>query len=157
METLISLTDDTTCLVIVQYPDFFGRVYDYITDKCPQLAPKTTHIIHEWIAQGYDPEKDIIPAVDAATKHGALRIHSFSYFSGYIRSQNERRSKAKPPERTQEEKDAIRAKNIRWHRDKGLTTTRVGLQDFDWLDEYDRRKEDERAGGRTDINSGVHQ
>jgi glycine dehydrogenase subunit 1 len=28
-ESLISLTDDNTCLVIVQYPDFFGRVYDY--------------------------------------------------------------------------------------------------------------------------------
>lgn len=28
-ESLISLTDDTTCLVIVQYPDFFGRIYDY--------------------------------------------------------------------------------------------------------------------------------
>jgi glycine dehydrogenase subunit 1 len=28
-ESLLSLTDDNTCLVIVQYPDFFGRVYDY--------------------------------------------------------------------------------------------------------------------------------
>src|SRR6185436_1016100 len=26
---LIDLVDDQTCLVIVQYPDFFGRVYDY--------------------------------------------------------------------------------------------------------------------------------
>jgi len=26
---LISLVDDNTCIVIVQYPDFFGRVYDY--------------------------------------------------------------------------------------------------------------------------------
>jgi glycine dehydrogenase subunit 1 len=26
---LIDLVDDKTCLVIVQYPDFFGRVYDY--------------------------------------------------------------------------------------------------------------------------------
>jgi glycine dehydrogenase subunit 1 len=28
-DSLISLTDDNTCLVIVQYPDFFGRVYDF--------------------------------------------------------------------------------------------------------------------------------
>ena len=28
-DSLIALTDDNTCLVIVQYPDFFGRVYDY--------------------------------------------------------------------------------------------------------------------------------
>ena len=28
-DSLLSLTDDNTCLVIVQYPDFFGRVYDY--------------------------------------------------------------------------------------------------------------------------------
>lgn len=28
-EGLISLIDQDTCLVIVQYPDFFGRVYDY--------------------------------------------------------------------------------------------------------------------------------
>ena len=26
---LANLVDDTTCLLIVQYPDFFGRVYDY--------------------------------------------------------------------------------------------------------------------------------
>jgi len=29
LESLTSLIDDTTSLVIVQYPDFFGRVYDY--------------------------------------------------------------------------------------------------------------------------------
>lgn len=28
-ESLISLTDNNTCLVVVQYPDFFGRLYDY--------------------------------------------------------------------------------------------------------------------------------
>jgi glycine dehydrogenase subunit 1 len=28
-DSLIALTDDNTCLLIVQYPDFFGRVYDY--------------------------------------------------------------------------------------------------------------------------------
>jgi glycine dehydrogenase subunit 1 len=28
-ETLASLVDDNTMLVIVQYPDFFGRIYDY--------------------------------------------------------------------------------------------------------------------------------
>jgi glycine dehydrogenase subunit 1 len=28
-ESLMALTDDNTCLVIVQYPDFFGRIYDY--------------------------------------------------------------------------------------------------------------------------------
>ncbi len=29
LDALTSLTDETTCLVIVQYPDFFGRIYDY--------------------------------------------------------------------------------------------------------------------------------
>jgi glycine dehydrogenase subunit 1 len=28
-ETLIPLIDETTCLVVVAYPDFFGRIYDY--------------------------------------------------------------------------------------------------------------------------------
>jgi glycine dehydrogenase subunit 1 len=28
-DELSDLVDDTTCLLIVQYPDFFGRVYDY--------------------------------------------------------------------------------------------------------------------------------
>src|SRR5512134_94175 len=28
-DELVSLTDDNTCLVLVQYPDFFGRVYHY--------------------------------------------------------------------------------------------------------------------------------
>ncbi|MDL1911815.1 aminomethyl-transferring glycine dehydrogenase subunit GcvPA [Chloroflexi bacterium CFX6] len=29
LESLASLTDENTCLLIVQYPDFFGRVHDY--------------------------------------------------------------------------------------------------------------------------------
>ncbi len=29
LDSLRSLTDENTCLLIVQYPDFFGRVYDY--------------------------------------------------------------------------------------------------------------------------------
>lgn len=29
LESLTSLTDENTCLLIVQYPDFFGRVHDY--------------------------------------------------------------------------------------------------------------------------------
>lgn len=29
IESLASLTDENTCLLIVQYPDFFGRVHDY--------------------------------------------------------------------------------------------------------------------------------
>jgi len=28
-DSLTSLTDENTCLLIVQYPDFFGRIYDY--------------------------------------------------------------------------------------------------------------------------------
>lgn len=28
-KTLLPYLDDTTCLVVVQYPDFFGRIYDY--------------------------------------------------------------------------------------------------------------------------------
>jgi glycine dehydrogenase subunit 1 len=30
-EGLIDLIDDKTCLVVVQYPDFFGRIFDYST------------------------------------------------------------------------------------------------------------------------------
>jgi glycine dehydrogenase subunit 1 len=31
LDSLISLIDENTALVIVQYPDFFGRIYDYTT------------------------------------------------------------------------------------------------------------------------------
>lgn len=117
----------------------FERIYTYITDnnKCPQLTPRNTQIIHEWIAQGYDTELDIIPAIDAATKHGGKSIHSFSYFSGYIRSLNGKRIKEahKPTEMPKEQLEAQRARVI-------AIKQRVGMYvpdaDFAWLDEYQK-------------------
>lgn len=69
----------------------FKTVYDYITDKCPQLAPKNTYVIHEWLANGYDAEKDVIPAVDESTKRGTTSIFSFNFFTHAIKQNNAKR------------------------------------------------------------------
>lgn len=119
----------------------FQTVYDYGVGKAPQLAPKNTMAIHEWIAAGYDPERDILPAINEACKRGSRTIQGWHYFTGFIRTLNEKRVKGakKQPEYTKEEKEALRAKNVAWHRQKGLTTTFVGLQDFDWLEGYEKK------------------
>lgn len=119
----------------------FERVFNHIVDLCPHLMPKNTYCIYEWLAAGYDPEKDIIPAVDYATRNGVRCIQAFSYFTGAIRKFHAKRLQQPPEqtiERSQEEKDAIRARNIRWHRERGITTTSVGIQDYQWLEHYEK-------------------
>lgn len=120
----------------------FERIYSYAAEKAPQLAARNTHVIHEWLASGYNVEKDIIPAIDKAIRGGARTIQSFSYFSGFIRSNNEKRLKdeIKPKEVSKQEKDELRAKNIRWHRDKGVSSTSIGPSDFRWLEQYEQKE-----------------
>lgn len=115
----------------------FQRIYEHTIEKAPQLAPRNTHVIHEWLVQGYDVEKDIIPAIDQATKNGAKAIHSFAYFSGYIRSNNEKRIKEelKPKELTVQEQEAARAKSV------ALMTRKYGHckpTDEIWLERYEQ-------------------
>ncbi len=113
----------------------FKRIYEYAIDKAPQLAPRNTHIIHEWLAKGYDAEKDIIPAIEQATKHGANAIHSFAYFSGYINKNHEKRIKEahKPIELTAEQRNAMRAKTIAIKQRAGIY---VPDSDLAWLQHY---------------------
>lgn len=118
----------------------FQRVYEYGILKAPQLAPRNTHCIHEWLSYGYDPEKDIIPAIDIATKAGSRTIQSWSYFTGLIRTMNDRRIKQenKPIQCTPAESEAKRAEKIRWFRDRGLTSTSIGPNDYAWLEQYEK-------------------
>lgn len=117
----------------------FGRIYKHIVEHAPQLATRNTQIIYEWIASGYDVEKDIVPAIDRCVKHGTKSIYSFGFFSGSIRSEHEKRIKEeiKPAEYTKEELDIARAKSLRWQLNKGIHTTTTGPQDFKWLEQFE--------------------
>ena len=117
----------------------FEKVYTFAIGKCPQLAPKNTHAIHEWLANGFDPDADIIPAIEHSTRHGARTIQSFNYFTGSIRATNERRIKeqARPVEQDPASKDASRAAKLRWIRDSGISSSFVSQSDFDWLRRYE--------------------
>jgi hypothetical protein len=129
----------------------FERIYSYIISRVPFLGAnaKNPSIITEWLASGYDTDKDIIPAVDFVCKRGVNTIKGFGWFTGAIRWQHQKRIEAqyKPKEKTQAEADAIRANNIRWHKDRGITSTKVGPQDFAWLEQYERKKENGLMNG----------
>jgi hypothetical protein len=101
----------------------FQLVYEHIIDKAPHLAAKNTHVIHEWLAKGYDPVKDIIPAIDHATKHGTVAIHSFAYFTGYIRVTNEKRIKAEVTAPKQPLSQQQRYDTFKWKQDRGMFLT----------------------------------
>lgn len=117
----------------------FQRIFTFTIDRCPQLAPKNTYAINEWLANGYDVEVDIIPAIDRATKQGGKSIQSFNYFTGSIRSTHERRIKeaAKPVLLNSGDKDAARAAKLRWIRDSGISSSFISQGDFDWLKRYE--------------------
>jgi hypothetical protein len=92
----------------------FELIFTYITDLCPQLATKNTYAINEWLKSGYNTEKDIIPAIDRATKRGTRSIYSFNFFTPQIRAGHEARIKeqSKPIEIPSAERDRIKAINI---------------------------------------------
>lgn len=85
----------------------FETVYRYATDKCPQLAPKNTFIVHEWIKTGYDPELDILPAIENACRKGTGTIMSFAYFDGFIRTQHEKRLKSESQAPIQHDRERL--------------------------------------------------
>lgn len=122
----------------------FQRVYERIIDKAPQLVPKNTQIIHEWIKQGYDVDKDILPAIDDKLKYLSKTIYSFAFFDAPIKQQHQRRLKEQntPKELAQSEKDANRAKSIAFRiRKMGQCCP----TDERWLNQY------EAQHGRVDI------
>jgi hypothetical protein len=111
----------------------FQRVYEHITwnKHCPQLAPKNTRAISEWIAAGYDTDKDIIPAINEALKHGGRTIFSFGYFTGFIRKKHEARIKedAQPKEVTPQRRAEVAA----WKRKRDMQYEK------DFLDQYEQQ------------------
>lgn len=116
----------------------FERVYTYITNLCPQLAAKNTFIIQEWLTK-YDTEKDIIPAIDIATKRGTNSIYSFNFFTAQIQKKNEARIKeqAQPKELPNPEKDARKAEKIRWLIEKNIASTALSQSDIEWFNKYE--------------------
>ncbi len=72
----------------------FQRIFDPIIMQAPQLAPKNTYCIHEWLAAGYDIDKDILPAIEEACKLGTRSIFSFSFFAGFIKRMHTKRLSA---------------------------------------------------------------
>lgn len=118
----------------------FQIIFDHGCKRVPQLMPKATYAVYEWIAEGYDPEKDVIPAIDSATEKTRQPIKSWSYFTGWIKKHHETRIKlaAQPKVQSQAEKDASKAKNIKWHQDRGISSLQVGPQDYEWLQRYEK-------------------
>lgn len=125
----------------------FKLIYEHGIDKAPQLAPKYNHTIHEWLQAGYDPEKDIIPAIDYCTKNGSKDIGSWARFTGAIKAFHARRLREEntPEEVTLEESDKKRADKLRWIRDNGLHLSGVTSQDFEWLEAYEKQKSPTRV------------
>lgn len=119
----------------------FERIYTLITDYAPQLAVKNTHVIHEWVAKGYDAEKDILPTIERLAKTGLKTVYSFNFFTCHIARANEKRIKEETTRiQPDEEKDAKRAEKIQWCIDKGLSTTALSKSDVEWLKQYKERK-----------------
>lgn len=120
----------------------FERIYTFIIDRAPQLAAKNTHAIREWMAKGYDPEKDIIPAIEWSCKRGTASIYSFNFFSGSILKTHEARIKEQntPKEVVSADKAAKRAEKIRWCIDRGLHSTAIGPADLAWLANYEKQE-----------------
>lgn len=103
-----------------------------------------------WIAQGCDMMLDVLPVMEEIMKKKST-ITTYSYFTNAVLAARDKRIvlKKKPAEqeKTQEEKDAARAQNIQWHKDRGIVSTRIGPQDYAWLDAYENKKapSEERA------------
>lgn len=116
----------------------FERIYGHITDLAPQLAPKNTYVIHEWLASGYDTEKDIIPAIDIACKKGTRTIQSFAFFTGFIkRKHTERLQQAAMPKPVDpEQQQALTAKVIAWKRQRGMF---IPSYDEELLNQYEAK------------------
>lgn len=110
----------------------------------PSLAFKDLSTIHMWLEEGADMVLDILPCMKELIKYKERRrqkIGSFSYFTKAIRTATDRRTivASKTAEKTKEEKEALRARNVKWHKVRNLTTTSVGLQDFRWLERYEKQ------------------
>lgn len=120
----------------------FERVYKHITEVCPRLGAtgRDPRIIYEWLAAGFDIEKDIIPAVNWLSKKSPDSVNNFYKFTGAIKAFHSKRIAidCKPRELTQAEKDAYKAKALRFMKDRGVQSTKVGPQDFEWLAQYEK-------------------
>lgn len=127
-------------------PCDIGSVIDFALEYNPNLAFSDLQTIHMWLNEGCDIELDILPIMREITerrsKQKADKISTFSYFTNSVRGARDKRiiapvAEARAKEPTQAERDAMKALNVKWHKLKGITTTRVGLQDFDWLKRYE--------------------
>lgn len=124
-----------------------GPVIDFALEYNPSLALRDISTIYMWLNEGCEIDKDILPIMREITEKRAKgrkdKITTFSYFTNSVRAARDKRliapianDKLKVP--SPEERDAHRAQNIRWHKDRGLTTARVGTQDYDWLERYEQ-------------------
>lgn len=115
-----------------------------LLDYNQALAMRDISTPYIWINSGCDIEQDIMPTIKEILKRrnpAQSKIATFSYFTNAVLSARDKRNSPvlNKKEPTKEESDAVRAANIRWHKDRNLTTTKVGRQDFEWLEKYDAR------------------
>jgi len=116
-------------------------VIDFALTYNPMLATRDLSTIFAWINYGCDIEKDILPTMKEIIKRrppAKPKISSFSYFSNAIYESFTKRTVVaeKTKEKTQEEMDALRAKNLQWKKDRGIMTSSHGAQDYAWLEQY---------------------
>ena len=113
-----------------------------LLDYNPLLATRDISTPYVWLNAGCDMEKDILTTIQEIIKRrnpSQPKISTFSYFTNAALSARDKRlspvlNKKEP---TQEERDAIRAKSLRWKKDKGIITASTGPQDFVWLAKYE--------------------
>lgn len=109
----------------------FEVIYKHITEKCDKLGASARNptIINDWIASGYDTEKDIIPAIDWLLKVSPpSSITSFYRFTGPIRKFHMRRiqEQSKPKELTAQERLSGLARTWAWTRQNNPDQYEVG-------------------------------
>lgn len=124
-------------------------VLNFALEYNPFLAMRDISTVHMWVNEGCDVEKDILATLKEVTERrhkmpNKDKISTFSYFSSMVRAARDKRlitsiftEKTKQP--TAEEKQLARLRNIKWHKQRGLTNTRVGLQDFAILETYEKQ------------------
>jgi uncharacterized protein YdaU (DUF1376 family) len=105
----------------------FQKVYEHGIGIFPQLAPKSTSAIHQWLDHGCDVDRDILPELDRCK---GRQVGSWGYFTNQITQAKATREGAlpviegkpgdqnitQPPPITPEQ----RRQTLQWKKDRGM-------------------------------------
>lgn len=125
---------------IATQPADISKIIDLALDYNPMLATADISTPRMWVNAGCDIELDIIHVMEniMSRKKG---ISSFSYFTNPIMTARDKRKAVEATtQRPQSEKDAVRAKNMRWIIDTGINASAISPADYEWLEQYERKR-----------------